>query len=60
MRSRNSSLFTGAQLAGHLEISPRTASRITRKLLEHGYAAVEGKNLSQENGRPARVIRLRF
>lgn len=59
-RARNTSLFTSSQLASHLEISTRTANRITRKLLAHGYAAVEGKNLSQPHGRPARIIRLRL
>lgn len=59
-RARDTNLFTSSQLAKHLEISTRTVNRITRKLLEHGYAAIEGKDLTQSHGRPARVIRVRL
>ncbi len=57
-RKQNSSLFTSAQLAETLEVSTRTVNRIIERLLDHRYATIEGKNLAQPRGRPARVIRL--
>ncbi len=59
-RARSTQLFTSAQLASHLGVSQRTVNRIVAKLLSAGLAAVEGKDLTQEFGRPARVIRLRL
>lgn len=59
-RSRNTNLFTSAELADLLGVSPRTVNRIVGRLLQNGYAAVEGKDLTQSVGRPARVVRLRF
>jgi len=57
---RNSRLFTSAQLAEMLGMSRRTVNRIIEKLLDHRYAVIEGKDLTQPQGRPARVIRLLF
>lgn len=57
---RNSRLFTSAQLADMLGISRRTVNRIIQRLLDHRYAVIEGKDLTQPHGRPARVIRLLF
>lgn len=59
-RARNTSLFTSVELAGSLGVSTRTANRVLGRLMRHGYAAVEGKDLTQGFGRPARVVRLRF
>lgn len=59
-RRRNFNLFTTAQLAEALEVSTRTVNRIVERLLDHRYAAIEGKDLTQTYGRPARVIRLLF
>lgn len=59
-RSRNTSLFTSSELAELLGVSTRTVNRVVGRLLQHGYAAVEGKDLTQSFGRPARVVRLRF
>jgi hypothetical protein len=59
-RSRNTSLFTSSELAELLGVSTRTVNRVVGRLLHHGYAAVEGKDLTQSFGRPARVVRLRF
>lgn len=59
-RRRNFNLFTSAQLAETLEVSTRTVNRIIERLLDHRYAAIEGKDLTQTHGRPARVIRLLF
>ncbi len=56
----NSYLFTTAELAEILEASTRTVNRMLERLLDHNYAIIEGKNLSQTRGRPARVIRLMF
>jgi hypothetical protein len=58
--SRNTSLFTSAELAGLLGVSTRTVNRVVGRLLRHGYAAVEGKDLTQGFGRPARVLRVRL
>ena len=43
-----------------LGISRRTVNRIIQRLLDHRYAVIEGKDLTQPHGRPARVIRLLF
>lgn len=59
-RSRNTSLFTATELAQLLGVSTRTVNRFVGRLLQHGYAAVEGKDLTQSFGRPSRVVRLRF
>lgn len=59
-RQRNSNLFTSAQLAEALDVSTRTVNRIIERLLDHRYAVIEGKDLTQPYGRPARVIRLLF
>lgn len=58
--THNSHLFTSAELAEILDVSTRTVNRIIERLLDHDYAIIEGKNLSQTKGRPARVIRLLF
>ena len=59
-RQRNSNLFTSAQLAEALGLSTRTINRIIERLLDHRYAVIEGKDLTQPYGRPARVIRFLF
>ncbi len=58
--ARNTNLFTSAELAGLLGVSTRTVNRIVGRLLPHGYAAVEGKDLTHGFGRPARVLRFRL
>src|SRR5690625_916540 len=60
LRARNTSLTTSTRLAEHLHVSSRTAIRILGRLLEHGYASVEGRDLTRTKGRPARLIRLHF
>lgn len=57
---QNSALVTSAELAKTLDVSRRTVNRILERLLEKGYASIEGKHLAQPKGRPARVIRLIF
>ncbi|HLR46217.1 MAG TPA: HTH domain-containing protein, partial [Deinococcales bacterium] len=59
-RKRGTSLVTSARLAEHLHVSTRTANRILGRLLDNGYAGLEGKDLTRDKGRPARVIRLRL
>lgn len=56
--THNTYLFTTAELAEILGSSQRTVNRMLERLLDHNYAIIEGKNLSQTRGRPARVIRL--
>ena len=56
--THNSHLFTTEELAEILETSARTVNRMIERLLDHNHAIIEGKNLSQTRGRPARVIRL--
>jgi len=58
--ARNTNLFTTAELAEHLGVSARTVNRMVAKLLEHGYMAVEGKDLTRGHGRPGRVLRVRL
>lgn len=58
--SRNTNLFTSAELAELLGVSTRTVNRIVGRLLQHGHVAVEGKDLTRGFGRPARVLRFRL
>ena len=59
-RKRNSSLFTSSELAEALEVTPRTVNRIIERLTDHRFAAIAGKHMPKQKGRPARVIRLLF
>lgn len=59
-RKHNSSLFTSTELAEALEVTTRTVNRIVERLTDHRFAAIAGRHMLKQKGRPARVIRLLF
>lgn len=53
-------LFTSSELAEAFGNSRRSMDRIIEKLERAGYAAVDGKRMMSDIGRPTRIIRLKF
>lgn len=51
-------LFTAAELAEHLHISNRSASRLLMALEEHGLACLSGQTVTGTAGRPGNIYRI--
>jgi hypothetical protein len=58
--SRSVTLFTSADIAKVLNITPRSVNRIIGKLIDHGYATIVGRNIMSQKGRPSNMIKLLF
>lgn len=58
LRQRESDVLTSQELAEAMNIGKRSADRLLEKLELNGYAAVVGRDLSGEKGRPSRKIQL--
>lgn len=54
------SLFTAAELAAHLNMSVRSASRLLITMEEHGLASLNGQTASGKAGRPGNIYRISF
>lgn len=54
------SLFTAAELASHLNMSVRSASRLLITMEENGLASLTGQTASGKAGRPGNIYRISF
>lgn len=57
---RKSFIFDAHELAGCLEVTPRSARRIMNKIIEAGYGKVYAKETTVSGGRPKTVIQILF
>ncbi|KAB2336119.1 helix-turn-helix domain-containing protein [Cytobacillus depressus] len=50
--------FTSADLADYLQVSRRTAERMIKKLVDHGYIQIVGEEMTYQQGRPRALYNL--
>lgn len=55
IEERHTKHFTAQDVADHLHVTRRTAERMIKKLLEHGYLAVTSSEMTYRKGRPRAV-----
>lgn len=57
-QSNPSLQFTASDLADFLQVTRRTAERILKKLVDHGYATICGEEMPYQQGRPRAIYEL--
>lgn len=50
--------FTSADLADYLQVTRRSAERIIKKLIDHGYILIVGEEMTYQQGRPRALYQL--
>lgn len=55
IEERHTKHFTAQDVADHLHVTRRTAERMIKKLLEHGYLAIISSEMTYKKGRPRAV-----
>lgn len=60
IRENDTNSFSASELAGHLNLSPRNASRILNTLEKSGLAYSYDQHLPNRKGRPTKIYRIEF